>query len=286
MKWPRRFCDQQPSFSSLQNGCSFPLLTTTMPVGGHAEAGQVAATRCWRAVRRAPGCTRACRASRSGPRRSPSRSSSAAASRRSSAAPHGPLPSRRTCRSRRRRRSAASRRSVGPASSARRSGPRSAVPAAPASAAAAAAAAAAEAARAGQRGGGGGTVFGGSFLPQPTTPSAATATVTIAIRARRVIVLSPRAAISSAAGWSEGGSREGHRLAGGRDHEQQVISLSVWPGGVKRPRLIREPRLDAVRARAGAASCRIARWIDSSTRRSRPKHATSGSAACAGSRAR
>ena len=27
MKWPRRFCCQQPSVSSLQNGCSSPLLT-------------------------------------------------------------------------------------------------------------------------------------------------------------------------------------------------------------------------------------------------------------------
>src|SRR5262249_42871014 len=26
-KWPRRFCDQQPSFSSVQIGCSLPLLT-------------------------------------------------------------------------------------------------------------------------------------------------------------------------------------------------------------------------------------------------------------------
>ena len=28
MKCPRRFCCQQSSFASLQNGCSFPLLTT------------------------------------------------------------------------------------------------------------------------------------------------------------------------------------------------------------------------------------------------------------------
>lgn len=27
MKWPRRFCCQQDSFSSVQNGCSSPLLT-------------------------------------------------------------------------------------------------------------------------------------------------------------------------------------------------------------------------------------------------------------------
>ena len=33
-KWPRRFCCQQASFSSLQNGCSLPLLTTvTRPAG-------------------------------------------------------------------------------------------------------------------------------------------------------------------------------------------------------------------------------------------------------------
>ena len=33
-KCPRRFCDQHPSFSSLQNGCSLPLLMTTMRVVG------------------------------------------------------------------------------------------------------------------------------------------------------------------------------------------------------------------------------------------------------------
>ena len=33
-KCPRRFCDQHPSFSSLQNGCSLPLLMTTMRVLG------------------------------------------------------------------------------------------------------------------------------------------------------------------------------------------------------------------------------------------------------------
>ena len=33
-KWPRRFCCQQPSVSSLQNGCSLPLLTTVMRVAG------------------------------------------------------------------------------------------------------------------------------------------------------------------------------------------------------------------------------------------------------------
>ena len=29
MKWPRRFCDQQASFSSVQNGASLPLLTAS-----------------------------------------------------------------------------------------------------------------------------------------------------------------------------------------------------------------------------------------------------------------
>jgi hypothetical protein len=33
-KCPRRFCDQHPSFSSLQNGCSLPLLMTTMRAVG------------------------------------------------------------------------------------------------------------------------------------------------------------------------------------------------------------------------------------------------------------
>ena len=34
MKWPRRFCDQQDSVSSLQTGCSFPLLMTVMRLAG------------------------------------------------------------------------------------------------------------------------------------------------------------------------------------------------------------------------------------------------------------
>src|SRR5581483_2245458 len=33
-KWPRRFCCQHDSFSSLQNGCSFPLLIVVIRVDG------------------------------------------------------------------------------------------------------------------------------------------------------------------------------------------------------------------------------------------------------------
>ncbi len=33
-KWPRRFCDQQASLSSLQNGASSPLLTIAMRSAG------------------------------------------------------------------------------------------------------------------------------------------------------------------------------------------------------------------------------------------------------------
>ena len=53
-KCPRRFCCQQASFSSLQNGCSLPLLTTVTRLGGHAEAHQVVLHRASRGGCRAP----------------------------------------------------------------------------------------------------------------------------------------------------------------------------------------------------------------------------------------
>ena len=45
MKCPRRFCCQQLSVSSVQNGCSSPLLTIVMRSVGDAEADQVVADR-------------------------------------------------------------------------------------------------------------------------------------------------------------------------------------------------------------------------------------------------
>ena len=40
-KCPRRFCCQQDSFSSLQNGCSLPLLTTVIRPAGTPRLDQV-----------------------------------------------------------------------------------------------------------------------------------------------------------------------------------------------------------------------------------------------------
>ena len=42
-KWPRRFCDQQASFSSVQKGASLPLLTARIAIPRHAQAHQVVA---------------------------------------------------------------------------------------------------------------------------------------------------------------------------------------------------------------------------------------------------
>ena len=41
MKCPRRFCCQQDSPSSVQTGCSLPLLTIGEPVGRHAKVHQI-----------------------------------------------------------------------------------------------------------------------------------------------------------------------------------------------------------------------------------------------------
>ena len=71
MKWPRRFCDQHDSFSSVQNGASLPLLMVRIRSAANAQAHQVGLARPTPAVRRARGCTRRCRGCRSALRRSP-----------------------------------------------------------------------------------------------------------------------------------------------------------------------------------------------------------------------
>ena len=71
MKWPRRFCDQHASFSSVQKGASLPLLTVRIRSAANPQARQVVLD-----GRRPPfaerrGCTRRCRGCRSAPPRSP-----------------------------------------------------------------------------------------------------------------------------------------------------------------------------------------------------------------------
>ena len=99
MKCPRRFCCQQASVSSVQDGCSSPLLTIVIRSVGDAEADQVVADRVGAALaERQVVLVGAARVGVPFDHDLGARSS-ASATRRSSAAPRAPRSSGRSSRS-------------------------------------------------------------------------------------------------------------------------------------------------------------------------------------------